>query len=99
MAKAAPTAEPVRTRAASAAPGIQDPMLVEAPTRVDERCGCGETLVRIDLLIDGDDITMRSCSVCDRRRWHRGGEQVELRVVLADLSSSPTRYRRDLASR
>jgi hypothetical protein len=63
------------------------------------RCTCGEELVRIDLLIDGEELTMCSCSNCDRRSWHRGGEEVALDGVLADLSSVPTRYRRDLANR
>lgn len=56
-------------------------------------------MVEINLLIDGEELTMRSCSSCDTRSWHRGGAQVELGGILADLSSSPTRYRRDLASR
>jgi hypothetical protein len=70
-----------------------------APPTRPERCSCGEQLVRIDLLIDGEEITMSSCSGCDRRSWRRGGEEVELGGVLHDLSSLPTRYRRDLASR
>jgi len=60
---------------------------------------CGQELVEISLLIDGEEITMRSCSGCDRRSWHRGAEAVDLGGVLADLSSTPTRYRRDLAGR
>lgn len=60
---------------------------------------CNEPMVEINLLIDGEDLTMRSCSNCDTRSWHRGGAPVELGGVLADLSSSPTRYRRDLANR
>ena len=64
------------------------------------RCaGCGESVVEINLLIDGEELTMRSCSNCDNRSWHRGGAPVQLGGILADLSSSPTRYRRDLASR
>lgn len=63
------------------------------------RCSCGQELVHINLLIDGEAITMRSCSSCDRRSWHRGDEQIELDGVLHDLSSSPTRYRRNLATR
>jgi hypothetical protein len=55
--------------------------------------------VEINLLIDGEELTMRSCSNCDLRSWHRGGAEVQLGGILADLSSSPTRYRRDLASR
>ena len=66
----------------------------------DVRCaGCGEAVVEINLLIDGEELTMRSCSNCDNRSWHRGGAPVQLGGILADLSSSPTRYRRDLASR
>jgi hypothetical protein len=60
---------------------------------------CGQELVEIGLLIDGEKLTMRSCGGCDRRSWHRGAEQVDLGGVLADLSSTPTRYRRDLAGR
>ncbi len=69
---------------------------VQADTTVEpssSRCICGEELVRIDLLIDGEELTMCSCSNCDRRSWHRGGEEVALDGVLADLSSVPTRYR------
>lgn len=60
---------------------------------------CAEELVEIELVIDGAPLTMRSCGTCDRRSWHRGDESVELGGVLADLSSVPTRYRRDLAGR
>ena len=102
MAKAVPSAKTHRTTdhrtATEATAGAQAGARAVAAGG-DERCECGEALVRIDLLIDGEDITMRSCSVCDRRSWHRGGEQVELKGVLADLSSLPTRYRRDLANR
>ena len=62
-------------------------------------CVCGDELVRINLLIDGEAITMCSCSRCDRRSWLRGDEEIELGGVLHDLSSLPTRYRRNLASR
>ena len=62
-------------------------------------CECGDELVRINLLIDGEEITMCSCSNCDRRSWQRAGKEVELGGVLHDLSSTPTRYRRDLAAR
>jgi hypothetical protein len=75
------------------------PVTAPTPAPTDTRCTCGEELVRIDLLIDGEELTMCSCSNCDRRSWHRGGEEVALDGVLADLSSVPTRYRRDLANR
>jgi len=60
---------------------------------------CGEPVVEINLLIDGQAITMRSCSECDTRSWHRDGLEIDLGGVLADLSNTPTRYRRDLANR
>ncbi len=63
------------------------------------RCDCGEELVQIDLLIDGEELTMNSCSRCDARSWHRKGEHVQLGGVLTDLSATQTRYRRDLATR
>jgi len=68
-----------------------------APVR---RCSeCGEPVVEINLLIDGQAIAMRSCSECDTRSWHRDGHEIDLGGVLADLSNTPTRYRRDLANR
>ena len=84
----------------TAASGSQDATRT-APLKAPEvKCGsCGEVVVEINLLIDGEELTMRSCSNCDNRSWHRGGAPVQLGGILADLSSSPTRYRRDLASR
>ena len=67
--------------------------------RAQTHCDCGDELVRINLVIDGEPITMCSCSSCDHRSWHRGGEQIALDGVLHDLSSAPTRYRRNLAAR
>jgi|GEM_PF-496923 len=68
-------------------------------TDVLQCTACGDALVEINLLIDGEQLTMRSCSICDTRSWHRGDTEVDLGGVLADLSSTRTRYRRDLASR
>lgn len=63
------------------------------------RCvDCDTELVEIKLLIDGQDLLMRSCSECDRRSWHQGDDDVQLHGVLADLSAAPTRYKRDLAT-
>jgi hypothetical protein len=59
---------------------------------------CGNELIEIALTIDGSRLTMRSCSTCDSRSWHRDGESVELGGVLHDISSVPTRYRRTLSS-
>ncbi len=64
------------------------------------RCeNCSHEIVEISLIVDGQDLTMRSCSTCDVRSWHHGGDRVELSGVLADISSSDTRYRRNLTSR
>ncbi|MFN8052183.1 MAG: hypothetical protein U0Q22_12135 [Acidimicrobiales bacterium] len=60
-------------------------------------CTCGHELVRVDLVIDGVDFTMSSCSDCGSRRWHRDGEPTALDGVLTDITSSISRYRRDLA--
>ena len=107
MARSATTSKPAARSAGR--PRKADPPEVDQPQAIrrgpahaspgDEHCACGDPVVRIDLLIDGEEITMVSCSNCDRRSWHRGGQEVELDGVLADLSSVPTRYRRDLASR
>ena len=70
------------------------------PTTPAPRCeSCGEEMVLINLLIDGEPLIMASCSACDTRSWHRGGDQVDLDGVLHDLSATRTRYRRDLANR
>ena len=75
------------------------PSVPTASASAPSTCECGDELVRINLLIDGEEITMCSCSNCDRRSWQRAGKEVELGGVLHDLSSTPTRYRRDLAAR
>lgn len=59
---------------------------------------CGNEMVEIALTIDGSDLMMRSCSICDTRSWHRDGESVALDGVLHDISAVPTRYRRSLSS-
>ena len=82
------------------APDSPPAVPAEAPgTGSTTHCVCGDELVRINLLIDGEAITMCSCSRCDRRSWLRGDQEIELGGVLHDLSSLPTRYRRNLASR
>jgi hypothetical protein len=87
------------TKKDSRSTGTQDANRPAAKAPEVPCAGCGESVVEINLLIDGEELTMRSCSNCDNRSWHRGGAPVELGGILADLSSSPTRYRRDLASR
>jgi len=64
----------------------------------DARCAaCGQGVVEVNMLIDGREIDMRSCSNCERRSWHVGGVPMALGEILACLSAAPTRFRRDLA--
>jgi hypothetical protein len=46
---------------------------------------CDRTLVEITITLEGDDVTMLSCSACDHRQWRREGEPVDLDGVLTDL--------------
>jgi transposase-like protein len=39
-------------------------------------------LVEIGLRLRDDVVTMHSCSVCERRWWDKGGQQVSLPSVL-----------------
>ena len=59
---------------------------------------CGGEMVEIGLTIDDARLVMRSCDTCDVRSWHRDGEVVELHGLLADLSNTPTRYKRSLST-
>lgn len=64
------------------------------------RCSaCGDVVAEIHLVIDGEALTMLACTPCDRRTWLRSGLPVSLPSILADVTASPTRFRRDLAVR
>ena len=70
-----------------------------AAVPLGHRCGkCGDSTLTIDFILDGNRFSMESCGGCDRRTWHRAGDDVGLDGVLADLSSATTRFRRDLAT-
>lgn len=45
------------------------------------------TLVEISLRLDGRQVTMRSCSLCELRWWERDGERMALPSVLELVSS------------
>ena len=45
------------------------------------RCRGGR-LVVIDLVLQGEDVRLHSCSNCDTRWWERNGEQLALDNVL-----------------
>jgi hypothetical protein len=42
-------------------------------------------MVEITIVLEGDDVTMQSCSACDHRSWQREGEAVDLDGVLTDM--------------
>jgi hypothetical protein len=42
-------------------------------------------MVEITIQLEGDDVTMLSCSACDHRFWRREGEAVDLDGVLTDM--------------
>lgn len=55
---------------------------------------CGTALAEIHMTVDGEQLTMRSCTPCGVRSWHRAGIPFPLEDVLADLSARDTRYQR-----
>lgn len=50
--------------------------------------GCKGNLVTITMYVRGEPVTMTSCSACDRRTWHRKGENVDLVSLLDDIKAS-----------
>lgn len=58
-----------------------------------ERCVvCDDVVARIEMVIDGQALTMVSCTSCDRRTWSRDGAVIDLRQMLADLSDHDLRF-------
>jgi hypothetical protein len=55
---------------------------------------CRQELVVIGLRVDGSDLQMRSCAVCDTRTWHLGARPVDRRTALAQVGQASTRHRR-----
>jgi hypothetical protein len=45
-------------------------------------------LVEIQMTIDGQPVTMRSCSVCELRWWDNAGDLIDLTSVL-EMASNP----------
>lgn len=60
---------------------------------------CDAPLVEIAILIDGDEVKMRSCTVCDRRSWHRLDGPTDLGEVLDDLTDERERIRKTAGRR
>ena len=50
---------------------------------------CDGTLVEIQMTIDGQPVTMRSCSVCELRWWDNAGDLIDLTSVLEMASNPP----------
>lgn len=46
---------------------------------------CQAVLVNIQLLVDGENLVMLSCSGCDTRSWSLGGEEVDLGRALSEV--------------
>ncbi len=46
---------------------------------------CRAELVQIQLLVDGNNLLMRSCSQCDTRSWSLSGETVDLKRALTEV--------------
>ncbi|KAA0232954.1 MAG: hypothetical protein JJLCMIEE_03429 [Acidimicrobiales bacterium] len=59
---------------------------------------CDAPLVEIAILIDGDEVKMRSCTVCDSRSWHRFDRPTDLGEVLDGLTDE-TERRKNAAAR
>lgn len=53
---------------------------------MSSRCPrCDRVMVEITITLEGEDVTMQSCSACDHRAWAREGEAIEIDGVLGDL--------------
>jgi hypothetical protein len=64
-----------------------------AAVRTNRCTRCTTQLVEIELSLGGNEVTMRSCSRCDRRSWVLGGHEVGLDGVLtATASASAARH-------
>lgn len=51
---------------------------------------CGKQVVRLEVTVGGEELTMKSCSRCDKRSWERNGDAVDLTEVL-DLTTDVNR--------
>ncbi|MEL7158126.1 MAG: hypothetical protein AAFN30_16225 [Actinomycetota bacterium] len=50
-------------------------------------------LVTIRMTVDRTDLVMESCQKCDSRRWHLGGERIDLQQALAEVGEHAGRRR------
>ena len=48
-----------------------------APLNADVCPGCGAGAASVDIALDDQVVTMRSCNRCDQRWWTCGGEPVD----------------------
>lgn len=59
---------------------------------------CGAPLVEITLSITESDLTMASCSRCDRRSWRGGRTRVSIETVLGEIHDGREKVRRRRSS-
>ena len=52
---------------------------------------CTAPTVEIALLEGDNRLTMRSCSHCDHRAWHRAGERVAIGAILDSVATTGRR--------
>lgn len=59
-----------------------------------DRCpACKKDLVRVKMLVDGNNLVMTSCANCDIRQWSRAGEQIDLSEALVEVGEHAGRRR------
>jgi len=54
---------------------------------------CGKDLVRLKMLVDGNNLVMTSCANCDIRQWSRAGRQIDLGEALVEVGEHAGRRR------
>lgn len=51
---------------------------------------CAGNVVTIAFQVRGEQVTMKSCSYCDRRSWSRNGSSIDLPTLLGDIAATQT---------
>lgn len=54
---------------------------------------CTSELVTISITVDGNELDMMSCSVCDTRTWSHAGRPVDLPFALSEVGQHAGRQR------
>lgn len=70
-------------------------MVTQNRSGVPPRCAsCRNELVVIGLQVDGSELEMRSCAVCDTRTWHLGARPIDRETALTQVGEAAARRRR-----